>query len=184
MVTKQATGSGFMYIEGERPESRHVRVPDAVYGCMLDNMILVTVDVLLINWQRRTCWLAKRKIYPMRGIWQFGGRRNWGETPLEAIRRCFKREAGLDLLLGRFLFLAHVEYLWREREQPPQDRGVHCSADQFALAVTDEEVALVRTGLEKGEYDREFGLREYTREQMVAEGLHQALIDAFDLVFG
>lgn len=169
----------------ENPEHRMVRVclDEATYAEAITTFVIVCTDACIVNRARRTLWLARRAVKPMKGIWWIGGRRFAGEKPAESMYRCFKRETGLDLPGNRFQFVLIAEYLWKDRQQEPQDEGSHNLAHTFAVELDAAELAQARTGLERGEYDRDFGLQEFTREQLVMAGAHSVIIDFYDAVF-
>jgi ADP-ribose pyrophosphatase YjhB (NUDIX family) len=116
----------------------------------------------------------------MAGPWIIGGRQMAGEIPEQAIRRCFKRETGLDVPENRFHFVLINNYIWKDREQEPQNVGSHNFALTFYIELSEEERTAVK--LVSAEYE-EFGLREFSREDLIREGAHQALIDLYDNVF-
>lgn len=185
MYKRVETGELSLYVErGElRPEMRGGFMSDAAYLEVLDNTIIVCTDTIIVNHRRRTVYLAKRATKPMKGLWWIGGRRNKAEAPLEGIRRNFKRETGLDLPGRRFKFVTITEYIWTDREQSPQEKGSHNLCHQFAVELNDSELATARQGLEKREYDREFGLKEFDRAALVAAGVHPVILEVYDLIF-
>jgi len=174
-----------VYVEGEiRLRMRGGFIPDEAYPVVVDHTIIPFTDVLVVDYKSRTCYLAMRAIKPMKGIWEIGGGRRKGEKPVEAMRRNFKRETGLDLPEERFQFVFHADHVWQDREEEPQDKGKHYAGHHFVVELSSEELAAARASMEKREYDREFGLQEYTRERMVAENVHPALLHLFDMVMG
>ncbi|MBI2436672.1 MAG: NUDIX domain-containing protein [Candidatus Magasanikbacteria bacterium] len=185
-VKRIHTGSTILYIEGEgiRPEMRGGFMRDEIYSAAIDNMIIVCTDTVIIDRQGQTFYLAKRSVRPMAGLWWIGGRRNKGETPLEGMRRNFKREAGLGLPQERFSFVAMTEYLWQDRAQEPTEKGSHNLAHTFATELSPEELKIARKQLETREYDPLFGLQEFDRARLVEEDVHPVILDVYDLIFG
>lgn len=159
------------------------RMSEHDYTAAVSNTIIVCTDVVIINRERQTFYLAKRAAHPMKGIWWIGGRRHKGETPLEGIRFNFKRETGLDLPESRFTFVTILEYLWQDREQEPRYVGSHDLVHQFTVELTDEELAQVHAGLDAHEYDQNFGLQEFDRARLEAEGVYPTIIDVFNTIF-
>ena len=180
------TGNHSLYIEGVevRPKMKGgKRVSNEVYAEILDETIIVCVDVLIINRNRETVYLLKRVAKPMQGLWCLGGRRVKGETPVEGMCRKFKLETGLDISPDRFIFVSIEEYVWQDREQESQDHGSHNIAHQFVVELTDEELAAVTKGLERKEFDSEFGLQEFDRSRLLREGTHPMIRKIFNQIF-
>ena len=174
-----------LYIEGGivRPEMMGRFIDYAVHTVVIDNMIIVCVDAVIVNQERRTFYLAKRVVRPMPGIWWIGGSRKKGYAPLDGICLKFKDETGLDLPSERFTFVTMTEYLWQDREQMPQVNGSHNICHQFAVELTEDELELVRAGLDKKEYDSNYGLQEFDRDRLVAEDVHPVILEVFDKIF-
>lgn len=183
-ITEVKTGPLTLHIEGEvRQEMRGGFMEEEVFSAAVDHMIIACTDVVVINRERRTLFLCRRAVRPMKGLWVIGGRRRKGETPLEGIRRCFKRETGLDLPEGRFDFVLVTEHLWQDREQEPRDHGLHYLGHQFSIELTQEEFAHARDHLDSVEFDAEFGLQEFTRERLIQERAHPVLLLIYNVIF-
>lgn len=184
-IDRIQTGEISLYIEGNyvRPEMRGGFMNETVYTAVLDHTIIVCTDAVIINRDRRIFYLVKRAIKPMQGIWWIGGRRKKGETPLKGMCRNFKRETGLDLPDERFTFVTMTEYLWQNREQEPQRNGSHNLCHHFSVELTDAELVAARHGLEKKEYEADYGLREFDRDRLVKEDVHPVIVDVYDKIF-
>lgn len=146
-------------------------------------MIIVCTDAVIINRDRRTIYLAKRAIKPMQGLWWIGGRRLPGESAISSMQRCFKRETGLDIHSVHFTLVDIAEYLWKDRQQAPQDAGSHNLCHTFAVELSDTELEQAKSGLEKQEYEPRFGLREFSRTDLVRAKVHQVILDVYDKIF-
>ncbi len=185
-VLKLFTGILPIYIEGGevRPEMRGgKRISNEAYAEILDEMIIVCVDAMIVNHERKTFYLVKRVSKPMQGLWCVGGRRNKGEIPVEGMCRKFKDETGLEVKDGRFIFIALEEHIWQDRQQAPQHHGSHSMAHQFIVDLTPEELESAAKHLERKEFDAEFGLQEFDRARLVEEGVHSMILDLYDKVF-
>lgn len=170
-----------------REDSEH-KIPrkflsDEAYADAIAALIVVCTDAAIISKKRKTIFLAKRSTKPMSGWWFIGGRRIVGETADESIRRCFARETSLDLPETRFQFVAINDYVWKEREQKPQDAETHTLGYTFLVELSDEEVKKTSSALDLKEYERGFGLQEFDRQKLIDEGVHQAVIDIYDEIF-
>ena len=112
-----------------------------------------------------------------------GGRVLPGETEEDAMARKFLQETGVTVSPERLVYLRTARYIWNERAQPPQDTGSDSVGYTFSVELTDEELATMAANLDPTEYDREAGLREFTRDELVTEDLHQAILDHYDAIF-
>lgn len=172
-----------IYIEDPNHHMKKVFLSAEVYAQAMQAMIIVCTDAVIINHAHQSIYLAERAIKPMQGPWWIGGRRLTGEDQLTSMKRCFKRETGLALPSERFTFVDTAEYIWKDREQDPQDAGSHNLVHTFAIELNDAELAQARSGLEQGEYHRDFGLREFRRPDLVKAKVHQVILDVYDKIF-
>ena len=145
--------------------------------------VIVCTDAIVVDRKKRTVWLARRAVLPMKGLWIIGGRRFAGEAALDSITRCFKRETGLTVTPERFSFIMATEYRWKDREQEPQNLGSHNLSYTFAVELTAEERITAANSLEKKEYQPGFGLQEFDRERSVREHVHPVILDLYDEIF-
>lgn len=165
--------------EGFRPIERY-RLDDTEYGHVLQSKVPANTDVVLLNSQKRTFYLAWRKAKPMTGWFWMGGNTGDINAPLvEGLLAVIRRELGLDLSADRLTLRFPGEYFWKDRSQEPRDMGCHMCGLVFSVEAAEDEVAQIK--LDPNEY--EGGLREFNREDMVREGLFPALIDAYDTIF-
>lgn len=171
-----------LYREDNHRMERKFLSPEA-YAEAIAAFVIDCTDAVIVDRAERTVYLAKRAVKPMRGIWRIGGRRLAGESIEDSVRRCFKRETGLDLPADRFIYVAGQDFVWKDREQEPQHVGSHNFVHTFAVELTVEERNLAAASLERQEYERGFGLRRFTREDLVAANIHPSLIDFYDFIF-
>lgn len=115
--------------------------------------------------------------------WFIGGRSFGGEEELSSMHRCLKRETGLDINPERFQFLTMKRYLFKDRQQAPQDKSCDSLCYIFAIFVTDEEIAIASSNLDPEEYDAEFGLKEFNAEELAKEGVFPSIVDLYEYVF-
>lgn len=156
---------------------------DREYARAMQALILVCTDFVPVDRARRTMYLAKRVVQSAEGMWRFGGRQRSGETTRESCVRLAKRELNLTLASDRLQYVMTVEDLFAWREQVPQDLGAHYLTHVFSVECTPEELDHAARHLDPNEYDTEFGIRPFTREQLVAEGLRLQLLDTYDAIF-
>jgi len=171
-----------IYVEDGHKMKRFF-MPDDVYEQPIRGHIIVCTDSVIVDRVKKTFWLAPRQAKPMSGgPWVIGGRRPAGVMPRQNARGTFRRETGLDLPEERFVPTAiHKEYIWKDREQEPQDVGCHNFVDIFAIELSGDEHAAASGQLEDKEY-ASGGLREYDRGALVAVG-NPILIDLYDEMF-
>ncbi len=172
-----------LYVEDGYVPIPRVRLGDAAYGLALQSFPVVCTDAVIYDSRRRTIFLAKRKSKPMTGWWVIGGRTLAGETMRESINRCFMRETKFDIGSLQFDYVCTNEYIWKDRQQVPQAIGCHCLARTFKIELSAVNRELVESNLECNEYDKSMGLREFTREDLVSEGVYSAILDVYDLIF-
>ncbi len=184
-VERIRTGSLSLYVEGVKilNEMRGGFMDASTYTSVVDHTIIVCTDAVIVETQRKTFFLAKRAVRPMKGLWWIGGRRRKGEVPVEAMRRTFLRETNLDISSERFIFTAITEYLWRDREQEPCNRGSHNLCHQFVVELTQQERALAASNLDTHEYERDYGLKEFDRPSLVAHDVHPVILETYDELF-
>ncbi len=160
-------------------------LPDEVYGQCILAFQKVCVDVLLVNISRRVIYLARRVIEPAKGWWWFiGGRVNAGEDYVLAAARHIKTDTSLDLSKERFVGpVAFHHYTFSTRQEEPQDIGCDTPVLAFLLELDDAEIDMASSRLNSDEYDSTLGLRAFMRKGLVAEGVHQAIVDIYDQIF-
>lgn len=156
---------------------------DVSYSHVLDMFVIVCVDVVLVNHERKTIYLARRRAKPMQGWWVIGGRMQAGEQERDAMHRKFLQETSVDVDSARFEFLCMNRYFWKDRQQEPQENGADSLAYTFIVELMEEELKQAAENLEKREYEASGGLREFTRDELLQEGAHEAIIDLYDQVF-
>jgi len=150
----------------------------------LSSFPIVGIDILLVNFDRKTVYLAERRARPLKGSrWFIGGRILTGETPEVAASRIFKRETGQVLDPGKLAFLFQARYFLKDREQEPHDAGTDAFSFTFSLAVNDDEIAKIRTGLDPKEYESGAGLEEFDSARLDSDEVLTPVVSAFDSIF-
>lgn len=172
-----------LYVEDPAHKMAGAHLDEDTYSKAISNMIIVCTDAVIFNSERRTIYLAERRVKPMAGWWWIGGRRRAGETATQSMQRCFRRETSLEIPEGRFIQIVVQEYHWKDREQVPQDAGSHNLSYVHAVELSDEELVAASANMDKKEY-KSSGLKEFTREQLVKVGAHPAILDFYDKLFG
>jgi len=159
------------------------RLSDKEYSKITQSMIIVCTDALIINRNKKTVFLAKRRAKPATGEWWYiGGRTFAGETFGKSVQRCFKRETGLIIPVSKFKFINIQNFIWAERQQHPQNIGTHPISFAFAVELTKKELAKISGSLDKKEYAGS-GLKEFSRNELVKQRVHPAIIEGYDRIF-
>jgi hypothetical protein len=172
------------YVEdGTRKLNNSSFLPADVYNQCIRAMVVVCADTILVNRDHRTIYLAKRTALPWNHWWIIGGRVAVGETEIEAVRRTFHRETSLDIPEQRFYFLRMNRYWWKNREQAPRDVMTDALAYTFILEPFPQEIEIISLHLEAREYDPSVGLVEFSRSNLVIEGVHECILDMYDQIF-
>lgn len=157
---------------------------DETYKEMVQKSVILCTDVVLTMKNDVAIYLGKRVALPMAGVWCIGGRVFFNDETLEdSIARCIYLETGAKVEAERFEYIGtpHL-YSWIKVAQG--DFGGKNLSLTFKLEVSNEEMKEMSRGLQPKEYDSAFGLQRYTRERLVNEKVHQAMVDVFDDIFG
>ena len=177
-------GQPKIYLQNPHFKMAKKFLSEGTYSEAIESFVIVDTDVVLVNKDsKKILLLARRRHKPMQGLWVIGGRIFAGENELSAIQRIFKRETSLEIAPSRFHFVAMNRYIWSEREQEPQDKGSDNLCYTFGLVLDANEIKIVSGHLDKEEYDSSSGLQEFSREELINENVHPAIIDLYDSIF-
>lgn len=118
----------------------------------------------------------------MRGWFWMGGNRGGINEPLtQGLLATIEQETKLTTITpDRLVLRALMEYFWKDRSQAPQEVGCHMLVLTYSADITEEEAG--RIVLDPNEYE-EGVLREFTREDLVREGVFPSILDMYDLIF-
>ena len=162
-------------------------VADATYGEMVRKTVIACADVVCVVKDTRgrvgrKLYLARRNIYPMKGVWVIGGRIFFNDpTIVSSVLRSTKRETGVEFAVERFIPLATNLYTWGKVAQGDfPGKNLACT---FLLVLSEAEAAAVSGALIKGEYEPGFGLQGFTRARLGREMCHPMLLDLYDQIF-
>jgi hypothetical protein len=165
---------------GQVVRQRNQWVSDQTYQEMVQKVTIPCTDTILTLSGEKAIYLGKRTALPMAGIWCLGGRIWFNDESLEdSISRCLTLETGVTIAPARFEMLPtpHL-YSWVKVQQG--DFGGKNLALTFKLEITQEELEKMAKGLQPKEYDKDFGLQRFTRERLIDERVHPAMLDLFD----
>lgn len=139
------------YRESERTYQVNVdaRLPKEVFSQALDHIVIACVD-LVFTYQQQVL-LAKRRTYPQKSWWVIGGRMIAGESPLAAAQRKAEQEAALILTDDRCQYIGTYSTCFAQRQQAPQERGLHSLNITYQVRLTAPEKAALQ--LDTEEYD-------------------------------
>ena len=170
-----------IYIEnGHR--MKNVYLEDKLYSKTLESMIVVCSDTMIFNRKEKAVYLAKRRVEPMKGWWEIGGRRFAGETTIEAAIRNFTRETTLKIKPSRFKFITTIENIWQNKKERPEKTGKHDLIFIFAVELNKKEIGIVSKNLDPKEYYQN-SLEKFDKKRLLKEKIHPALIEVYDKIF-
>jgi len=158
-----------------------VQLTDLEYGRAIQTLIVVCVDVIFFVPNSRKVFLLKRKAQPLVGWWLIGGRLHSGEEPRAGLSRKIREEIGINIDPERMKFISMNRYVMDGRAQVPTDIGADSLA--FTYAVSSSESDLSEARIDPMEYDQEIGFRLFSREELIALGCRQALVEVYDEIF-
>lgn len=170
-----------LFIEPGTPKMEKVFLTDKVYSQALEAMVVVCADAVIVNKEKKTFILANRISKPMQGWWVIGGRVMRGEDPLEAIKRKFKQETGLNIPTKRFEFVTFIRHQWRNRQQKPQNKPVDDISYTFAIELNKKEIAKLQKSLDAKEYSNKDPIKEFNEKEI--QKLNPAIIYLYNLIF-
>ena len=167
-VLKMTATQVFHFSEGDRPFSPPF-LSDETYGQALDALVIACVDVVLV-WGDRVL-LGERHQLPRPGWWVIGGRMIHGESPIAAVQRKLKEDAGLGDIAGdRLYFVGVFSTRFSQRGQPPADHGLHSINLTYRLELTDEEAEGIILD------EREYGRSHWWNKNEIADVLNRDIV--------
>ena len=158
-----------------------VFLSDEEYGRGLQCFVPCTADIVIINREERTFYLARRKSKPVPGWCWIGGRMKPGELKEEAAARLFKRETKLELSPERFELVAVIDHRMNDRQQAPQELGCHMNAFTFVVELTPDELASI--SLDEKEYEAEVGLTAFSDINLAVLGVREIICELYNHIF-
>lgn len=181
-IKKNATSIKIYTEAGFKPIQK-MRLSNREYAKALQALVIACVDIVVINRKHKFFYLAFRRAKPVRGVWWLGGRVFPGETDKVAALRCLKRETGLKVESDRLKLVASVDYMFKDREQKPQNIGCHTRSHVFAAELNPEEISFASRHLDEDEYDRNFGLKPFTYKALIKAKARPIIIDLYKDIF-
>ncbi|MCL5004777.1 MAG: NUDIX domain-containing protein [Patescibacteria group bacterium] len=170
-----------IYVENEH-KIKNVYLKNKTYSKAMESMIVVCSDVMIFNRKEKAVYLAKRRVKPMKGLWEIGGRRFAGETALKAAVRNFTRETTLKIKSSRLKFITTIENIWQSRKEKPIKIGKHDLIFVFAVNLNKKEIEIVSKNLGSKEYHQN-SLEKFDKKRLLKEKVHPALIEIYNKIF-
>jgi len=171
-----------LYEEKGRIKREPEFLEEEVYNAAMRSFVVVCTDAIIFSRKEKAIYLAKRRIRPMKDWWVIGGRSFTGELPEESIARCFERETDLKLPKKRFKMFCINRYLWKDRQQEPQEMGSDNLAYTFVVELSEKEIKAVSGKLNKEEYE-DIGLEKFDLKRLRREKVHPMIISAYKQIF-
>jgi len=171
-----------LYIENASHKMPRKFLDEKTYAQAIAAFVVVCTDIILINRKKRLFYLAKRRVKPQQHWWVIGGRSFAGELPEDAAKRCLQRETSLIIAKSRLRLIKINRYLFKSRQQKPQNIGVDLIGYTFILEATSKELALASASLDTNEYES-LGLQAFNYKRMKKEKVHPMLLDLYNQLF-
>lgn len=172
-----------LYIEDTNHTMPKKVLDEKIYAAAIESMVVACTDAVIVNAKKKTVYLGWRVAKPMQGWWIIGGRMFAGENQLDSIARCFERETSVAVDKNRFVLRCVNRYMWKDRQQIPQDIGEDNLAYTFSVELTPDELRNASSSLDPDEYDKSIGLEEFDYERLQKEKVHPAIIDVYKDIF-
>lgn len=179
-IMKIKLKNGIFVESGHR--MKPARLSGKNYGRAIAALICVCTDIAIVGKKDGLIYLPERKVKPMKGWWNIGGRRFVGETAPESAVRNFIKETGLSLSPKRFTLVTIREAVWKDRKETPQNVGKHDLIHIFAVDLNKKELRYVSQNLCPEEYHS--GLSPFTRKKLIQEKVHPLIVSVYDEIFG
>ena len=170
-----------IYIENNH-QIKSTYLENEIYLKAMESMIVVCSDIMIINRKEKAVYLVKRRVKPMQGWWQIGGRRFAGETARETAVKNFLRETSLKINPSRFKFITTIENIWQSKKEKPIKTGKHDLIFVFTVDLNKKEIKMVSKNLDPKEYCQN-SLEKFSRKRLLKEKIHPALIEIYDKIF-
>ncbi len=113
------------------------------YSKILDELVIVTVDTLLIDKQSNVL-LGKRQKFPIKDLWIFGGRMKADDTYVSAAKRGLSRELNIVAEDSRLSFVGYYDLTWSYREEPPVKNGTHVVLAAMMYEISEDEKSSIK----------------------------------------
>lgn len=170
------------YTEPGYQEIPKTYLSEEEYEKALRTFVLLCTDIVIVDKNKKTFYLAKRKHKPINNWWFIGGRMNATETKEESAVRCFKRETDIDIKEEDLEFVALLDHRFKDREQVPQNIGCHTVS--YVFVIPREKIDFKKVSLESEEYVRGAEFEEFDRQKIVDYKVYESMIDVYDSIFG
>ena len=108
------------------------------YSKILDELVIVTVDTLLID-KDSNILLGKRIKYPIKDLWIFGGRMQANDTYISAAKKGLLRELNIEINDSRLSFVGYYDLKWDYREESPCKKGTHVVLAAMMYQISEDE---------------------------------------------
>lgn len=164
---------------GQSAKTAMSRLPNEAYTQVVQSMVIACADVVLTRKHddEPHLYLARRRVYPMRGYWVIGGRIMFNDqSPRHAAVRNLKRETGLEIDPDHLTIHSppHL-YSWDRVAQGEFAGKNFCTTYRFDA--TPDELASATEHLDPNEYEVGHGLKRFTLQELMAANAHPMLLD-------
>jgi len=154
-----------------------------VYRELVKKTVVTCADIIItLTGVSDRVYLARRAVYPMKGLWFLGGRVQFNSLDMpSAAADNLERETGYKISSDKFKFLVVNDYKFIKAAQG--DFPARSFAALFHLEVDAVELSQLSKGLVTSEYEPDFGLQPFEYDKLVQIKAHPAIIDAFRCIY-
>lgn len=162
------------------------RVSDEAYAELATKTVIACVDTVFYNREARVIYLARRNVYPMKGLWILGGRLLPSDSsPIEGMRRLLANECGFTPRITELTYLTTSFYRW-DRISQAEVPGANLAVT-FGCDVTSGKAVEIGSRLIRSEYESGYGLEPFTADKLVKgikdKEIHPVLFDLYRRIF-
>ncbi|AHB41436.1 GDP-mannose mannosyl hydrolase [candidate division SR1 bacterium RAAC1_SR1_1] len=126
-------------------------IPDNIYKQIIENVIIVTVDLILIN-KKKQILLGLRNNSPLKGIYYVpGGRMFKYESVFDAAERKSLQEFGFSINSKKMIYLGVYDDIYKE-ESFYEEGGSHYLSRTYVYFLDDQEESKITTDSQHSEF--------------------------------
>jgi len=172
LVVNEVSGGVCHYQTGDYQPVKNQNLPKNVYSQALDCIVGCSTSVLFFH-DGKTL-LGERRCYPQMSWWfPVTGRIKPGLSPVNNCRELCYQQLKLKITnLSRLKFVGTYSFLWRMREEYPQENGKHEISVVFSVNLTSTEIPKVYS------LDEFCDMKWMKIEELALGSYHPALIRA------
>jgi len=158
------------------------RMSDSLYAKAIASLIVVCSDAIIVDYEKKLIYLAKRSVKPMQGYWTIGGRRKAGDSSHDSIVKTFLRETSIVTKRNQFSYISTKEVIWKDRKERPINIGKHDLIQFFAIELSKAQLSKASNNLCKNEYEPS-GLKGFDKSSLKINKIHPLMLEIYNEIF-